>query len=180
MSYSNLKNNDAYGVEVSGNLDFRKWWSSNISLDAYKKKVKGTVETTRDNLEFIAVDVTNFNVRMNNNFKVTKDLRLQLSGMYRGRDISLQYIRNVMWKMDFGSSYTILKGNGTISARVTDIFNTMYFSFSADKPFKANGQFRGENQTGYLGFSYRFGSNTIKSLQRKQRDNNETQGGGML
>jgi hypothetical protein len=33
-----LKNNNAYGIEVSGNLDFKKWWSANISVDAYQKK----------------------------------------------------------------------------------------------------------------------------------------------
>jgi hypothetical protein len=40
LSYDNFENNNAYGIEVSGNLDFKKWWSANISVDAYQKKVK--------------------------------------------------------------------------------------------------------------------------------------------
>ncbi|MFV8346585.1 TonB-dependent receptor domain-containing protein [Flavobacterium sp. ZB4P13] len=180
LSYANFENNDAYGVEVSGNLDLKKWWSANISLDAYKKTVKGTVENESGNFEFIAVNATTFNARISNTFKATKDLRFQLSGMYRGRDVSLQFLREPMWKMDIGTSYNVLKGSGTISARFSDIFNTMNFAFNGDRPYKANGQFNWESQSVYVGFNYRFGSGKNKAIQRKQRDKNETQGSGGL
>jgi hypothetical protein len=70
-----LKNNNAYGIEVSSNLDFKKWWSANISVDAYQKKSKGTVESAPGTYEFIEVNATTFNARINNTFKATKDLR---------------------------------------------------------------------------------------------------------
>ncbi|MFV5699481.1 TonB-dependent receptor domain-containing protein [Flavobacterium sp. ZT3R17] len=180
LSYDNFENNNAYGFEISGNLDFKKWWSANISLDAYKKKVKGTIEVTPGNFEFVSVDATSFNARISNTFKATKDLRFQLSAMYRGRDLSLQFQRNAMWKMDLGTSYNILKGSGTISARFSDVFNTMHFAFDGDKPYKSNGQFNWESQSAYIGFNYRFGAGKNKAIQRKQRDKNETQGGGGL
>lgn len=180
LSYDNFENNDAFGFEISGNLDFKKWWSANISLDAYQRKVKGTIEDTPGNFEFVSVNATMFNTRISNTFKATKDLRFQLSAMYRGRDLSLQFSREPMWKMDIGTSYNILKGSGTISARVSDIFNTMNFSFEGDRPYKSNGQFNWESQTAYVGFNYRFGSGKNKAIQRKQRDKNETQGSGGL
>lgn len=180
LSYSNFENNNAYGVEVSGNLDFKKWWSANISLDAYQKTVKGTIEATKGVFEFVSVDATLFNARISNTFKATKDLRFQLSAMYRGRDLGLQFVREPIWKMDFGTSYNILKGSGTISARFSDIFNTMQFAFNGERPYRANGHFKGETQTAYVGFNYRFGSGKNKAIQRKQRDKNETQGSGGL
>jgi outer membrane receptor protein involved in Fe transport len=180
LSYSNFENNDAYGIEVSGNLDCKKWWSANISLDAYQKKVKGTIETTPGIFEFVTADATTFNARISNTFKATKDLRFQLSAMYRGRDVSLQFLRDPMWKMDMGASYNVLKGSGTISARFSDIFNTMNFAFNGDRPYKAQGQFNWESQSAYIGFNYRFGSGKNKAIQRKARDKNETQGGGGL
>ena len=180
LSYDNFENNDAFGFEISGNLDFKKWWSANISLDAYQKKVKGTIEVTPGNFEFVSVNATAFNARISNTFKATKDLRLQLSAMYRGRDLSLQFQRNPMWKMDIGTSYNILKGSGTISARFSDIFKTMHFSFEGDRPYKSNGEFNWESQSAYIGFNYRFGSGKNKAIQRKQRDKNETQGSGGL
>lgn len=171
LSYSNLNDNDAYGVEVSGNLDFTKWFSSNISFDAYSKKTKGVVED-----EFVEVNVIIFNTRINNTFKASKKLRFQLFGMYRGNDLGLQFLRKPMWKIDFGSSYTVLKGSGTITARFSDVFNTMNFAFEGTKPKKQNGQFNWESQTVYIGFNYRFGTGKNKALQRKERDKNETQG----
>ena len=171
LSYSNLNDNDAYGVEVSGNLDFTKWLSSNVSIDVYSKKTKGIVED-----EFVEANVIIFNARINNTFKVSKKLRFQLFGMYRGEDLGLQFLRKPMWKTDFGSSYTVLKGSGTITARFSDIFNTMNFAFEGTKPKRQNGQFNWESQTVYIGFNYRFGSGKNKALQRKERDKNETQG----
>lgn len=180
LSFDNFNDNEAYGIEVSGNLDFRKWWSANVSVDAYQKKVKGTIESSPGVYEFVEVNASTFNARINNTFKATKDLRFQLFGMYRGRDLSLQFNREAMWKMDIGTSYNILKGSGTISARFSDIFNSMHFAFEGDRPYKSNGQFNWESQTVYLGFNYRFGSGKNKAIQRKQRDKNETQGGGGL
>ncbi|MFN8324784.1 MAG: outer membrane beta-barrel family protein [Flavobacteriaceae bacterium] len=181
LSYDNFDNNNAFGVEVSGNLDLRKWWSVNFGIDAYGKKVKGTIETSPSVYEYVETDATNFNARVNNNFKATKNLRFQLFGMYRGRDVGLQFTRKPMWKTDFGASYNIFKGSGTISARVSDIFQTMNFSFDGDKPNKSTGSFCWESRSLYLGFNYKFGSGKNRALQRKQRDKNETQGsGGMM
>lgn len=173
LSYANLDDNNAYGVEISGNLQFTKWYSSNISFDAYSKKTKGVVAN-----EYLEADVTIFNARMSNTFKPSKNLRLQLTGMYRGKDLGLQFLRKPMWKIDLGSSYTVLKGNGTITARFSDVFNTMHFAFEGKKPKLQNGQFNWESQSAYLGFNYRFGAGKNKALQRKERDKNETQGSG--
>jgi outer membrane receptor protein involved in Fe transport len=175
LSYANLNDNDAYGFELSGNLQFTKWFSSNISFDTYSKKTKGFV-----GLEYVEVNVTSFNTRISNTFKATKDLRFQLSAMYRGRDLGLQFLREPMWKMDLGSSYTVLKGSGTITARFSDVFNTMHFGFNGTKPLKQVGQFNWESQSAYIGFNYRFGTGKNKALLRKQRDKNETQGSGGL
>lgn len=173
LSYGNLDNNNAYGFELSGNLDFTKWYTTNISFDLYNKKTKGYVGT-----EYIEVDVTNFNARMSNTFKASKNLRFQLTGMYRGEDLSLQFLRKPMWRVDAGSSLTVLKGNGTITARVSDLFDSMHFAFDASKPKVQTGEFHWESQTAYVGFNYRFGTGKNKAIQRKERDKNETQGSG--
>lgn len=180
LSYSNFDNNDAYGVELSGNLDLMKWWSVNFGVDAYFKKVKGTIENNLNIFEYTEVDATNFNARMNHSFKLTKDFRLQWFTMYRGQDVGLQFTRKPMWKTDLGASLNVLKGKGTLSIRSSDIFNAMKFEFEGDKPNPSVGQFTWESQSIYIGFNYKFGSSKNKALQRKQRDKNETQGSGGL
>ena len=181
ISFSNFKDNNAYGAEISGNLKAAKWWSINTSADAYFKKIKGTVENATTGLqEYGEADVTVFNFRMNNNFTATKNLRFNLFGMYRGKDLGLQFVRNPMYKVDLGSTYTILKGKGSITARVNDIFNTMNFAFEGSIPYKQEGAFYWESRTFYLGFNYNFGGGKNKEMQRKQRDDNESQGNGGL
>ncbi len=176
LSYDNLVDNNAFGFEISGSLQFTKWFSSNLSADLYTKKVNGVVGD-----ESLSIDVSIFNTRVNNTFKINKNLRLQLSGIYRGQDLRLQFIREPMWKIDMGASQSVFKGNGTITFRFSDIFNSFNFAFDGDRPIRRNGQFNWESQSAYVGFNYRFGGGKNKAIQRKERDSNETQGsGGMM
>ena len=179
LSYANFANNDAFGIESSANLKFTKWWAVNASSDVYFKTAKGTVQNANTNaLENASVDVVTFNTRINNTFTATKDLRFQLFGMYRGKDKGLQYDRKPMYKMDFGATYNILKGKGTITARYNDVFENMNFAFDGNIPYRQQGAFYWESQTFYVGFNYMFGGGKNRALARKQRDANETQGGG--
>lgn len=173
LSYDNLDDNDAFGIEVSGNLEFTKWYNANISFDAYNKTVKGYSEDV-----YLEVNLTTFNARISNNFKANKNLRFQLTAMYRGEDISIQYLRKPMWKVDAGTSLSVFNGKGTITARVNDVFNSMHFAFERSEPKLAKGQFNWESQTAFIGFNYLFGSGKNKAIQRKTREANETQGGG--
>lgn len=175
MSYENFKDNESFGAEISGNLDFAKWWSANIGADIYFRTIRGIVSTS-----FVERKANIFNARINNTFKANKNLRFQLFAMYRGAEQGLQFMRNPMYRMDLGSSYNVLKGKGTLSARVSDIFNKMKFSFDGDLPYSQQGSFNWESRTIYIGFNYRFGGGNNSALQRKQRDKNETQGGGMM
>lgn len=179
LSYDNFDNNDAFGIESSANLKFTKWWAVNASSDVYFKTAKGTVQNANTNaLENASVDVVTFNTRINNTFTATKDLRFQLFGMYRGKDKGLQYDRKPMYKMDFGATYNILKGKGTITARYNDVFENMNFAFDGNIPYRQQGAFYWESQTFYVGFNYMFGGGKNRALARKQRDANETQSGG--
>lgn len=181
ISYDNFDDNHAIGAEVSANLKLTKWWSVNASSDAYFKTVRGTVQNANSGeQERAQADVVIFNARMNNNFTATKKLRFNLFAMYRGKDLGLQFERKPMYKMDIGSTYTILKGKGSITARVNDVFETMNFAFDGNIPYRQTGAFYWESQTFYIGFNLVFGGGKNSALQRKQRDSNETQGSGGL
>ncbi len=181
ISYDNFDDNSAIGTEVSANLKLATWWSVNASTDAYFKTVRGTVQNANTQLQERAeADVVTFNIRMNHNFVANKKLRFNLFGMYRGRDLGLQFEREPMYRMDIGSTYNILKGKGSITARVNDVFETMNFAFDGNIPYRQTGAFYWESQTFYIGFNYMFGGGKNSAMQRKQRDQNETQGSGGL
>jgi outer membrane receptor protein involved in Fe transport len=179
ISYDNFDDNNSFGIEASANLKLTSWWSINASADSYFKTVRGTVENANTGeQEQAEADVIVFNTRLNNNFVATKNLRFNLFSMYRGEDLGLQFARKPMYKMDIGATYNILKGKGSITARVNDVFETMNFSFEGNIPYRQVGAFYWESQTFYVGFNYIFGGGKNSALQRKQRDANETQGSG--
>lgn len=181
ISYDNFDDNNTVGTEISANLKLATWWSVNASSDAYFRTVKGTVQNANtQEQERAEADVVAFNIRMNHNFVATKKLRFNLFAMYRGRDLGLQFEREPMYRMDIGSTYTILKGKGSITARFNDVFETMNFAFDGNIPYRQTGAFFWESQTFYIGFNYMFGGGKNSAMQRKQRDQNETQGGGGL
>ncbi|MCT4698032.1 outer membrane beta-barrel family protein [Tenacibaculum haliotis] len=180
LSFANFDDTSSYGLEFSANYKVNNWWRLNSSMDFYSQKQFGTADLNNPNSARIEVQNETFNARISNNFKATKNLRFQLFAMYRGPGEDIQWKTKEMWMINTGASLTVLKGKGTINFRVNDIFNGMKFGFDSTRPYKQSGQFNWESQTTYLGFNYRFGGGKNKAKARRQRDNNEKQGGGMF
>ncbi len=188
LSFDNFDRTSAYGLEISSNYKLTKWWSFNASFDLYHQTQRGLTESLDPSItppspediitEEVEVDNTAYNFRINNSFKATKNLTFQLFGFYRGKNRTIQFDVNPMYFVNLGARYSFAKGKGTLSVNVNDIFNTMQFSFEADKPFAQRGHFNPESPTVYTGISYRFGSGKNRASQRKRRDSNTKQGGG--
>lgn len=189
LTYDNFDNTTAFGVEVSSNLKPTKWWSLNASFDLYSRKQKGITEVltaptnvaTADDIlrQTIEVDNIVYNFRLFNNFSVTKKLNLSVFSMYRGKEDGLQLNRKPMFMVNTGMRYSFMEDNrATFSFNYSDILNTMKFEFEGDRPTPSAGQFNWESNTWNIGFSYRFGGNKYKALNRKNRDDNEKSGSG--
>ncbi len=123
---------------------------------------------------------TAFNFRVNNSFTVTKNLTLQAFGYYRSPAKDYQFQSKEMYFINAGARYNFLKDKATLSLNFNDIFKTQKFGFDTEVPFKQSGSFSGDSRTVYLGFSYKFGGGKNAALKRKNRDDNETSGGGLF
>jgi len=178
LTFANFDDTDAYGLELSANYKIAKWWRANASMDFYSQKQFGTADLTNPNATRREVQNEAFNARISNSFRVNKNLRLQLFAMYRGANRNIQWDVDPMSMVNIGANYSVLKGKGSISFRVNDIFNTMRFKFNSTNPFAQDGRFKWESRTTYLGFNYRFGGGKNRAKSRRRRDNNEKQGGG--
>ncbi|RAV30588.1 TonB-dependent receptor domain-containing protein [Sinomicrobium soli] len=175
LTYDNFENNASYGVELSGNYKPLKWWNFNTSFDLFTQTQKGYLD-----MEYAEIENTSYNFRLNNNFTVTKALTLSLFGFYRGRNKSLQFDAKPMYFVNTGARYAFADGKGSISLNINDIFNTMRFGFDSDRPIRQSGRFTWESNSVYLGLSYRFGSGKNRQVQRKNRDDNTKEGGGIM
>ena len=175
LTHINGDDNNAFGIELSGSYKPTKWWSINSSFEVYNSNSRGVVGS-----EQVEVENTSFNFRINNSFKATKDLSFQLFGYYRAPQKDLQFRSDAFYFVNTGARYNFLKDKATLSLNFTDILDTQKFSFSADRPARQEGKFNPDSQTVFVGFSYRFGGGKNKALRRKNRDDNEKDGGGLF
>ncbi|TDN88780.1 outer membrane receptor protein involved in Fe transport [Salegentibacter sp. 24] len=175
LQFANFEDNNAYGLELGTNYKFTDWWSTNTNFELYSQKLKGVVGTS-----YLETNNTAWTFRSNHTFKATDKLTFQLFGFYRSEAKNLQMDMNPMYFMNIGGRYSFLDDKATLSLNFNDVFNTQEFSFTNGRPLPQNGRFKGETQNVYIGFSYRFGGGKNRALKRKQRDDNEAEGGGMF
>jgi len=172
VTYDNADGENRAGVELSGMIRPAKWWNLNVSTDVYYQQMSGYTLG-----EYVEVQSFASNVRMNNMFKVTENLSIQLFGMYRGKRTVVQYEFLPMYLVSTGVSWNLFDDKATLSFRVNDIFNTMRFRFESIHYYPVTGNFTWESRTANLSFSYRFKSGEVKTRKRKQRDDHTMSGG---
>ena len=175
LTHVNGEDNTAFGIELSGSYKPTKWWSINSSFEVYNQNNRGVLAN-----EQIEVKNTSFNFRINNSFKATKDLTFQLFGYYRAPEKDLQFKSDPFYFVNTGARYNFLKDKATLSLNFTDILNSQSFTFNAERPTRQIGKFNPDSQTVFIGFSYRFGGGKSNALKRKNRDDNEKDGGGLF
>ena len=190
LSHDNFDDTSAYGIEVSTNYRPTSWWSINGSFDLYSKTQKGIGETltapietaTIDDIDISVTKVDNiaYNFRMFNNFKVNKTLTLTAFGFYRGPNEDLQFDMEAMYFVNLGARVSFLEGKGSFSINFNDVFDTMKFAAVGSKPFEQQINAQWESQTVGFNLSYRFGGGKYRAKSRKQRDDNEKDGGGLF
>ena len=185
MTFDNFDNNTAFGFEASANYKITNWWDVEPAVDFSSINQQGLVsrrigETEAFELYTRKVTFAALNARMNSNFKVNKQLSFLLFGFYRSGTQGIQMNPRSMYKTDMGVRYAMLDNKLTVSARWNDMFHTQRFRFRSDNPYPQSGQFAWESQSLYVGLNYVFGSGKNRAMERKQREDNTKQGGGMF
>lgn len=175
LTFLNGEDNNAYGLELSGRVKPVRWWSIAPSFEVYRTNERGIV-----GVEKVEVETTGVNLRVSQSFEATKNLTFQLFALYRGPMEMMQIDAEEFYFFNAGARYNFLKDKATLSLNFNDIFETQKFRFTTDIPYRQTGVFHGDSQTVFVGFSYRFGGGKNKALQRKQRDDNTEQGGGIF
>jgi len=191
LRVDNFGNTSAYGVEVSGSYKPTKWWNFNASFDLYGRTQRGFAESldpnivnpTEDDIDLNNIEVDNliYNFRVFNNFKVTKKLSLSAFAMYRGKDTGLNFEMEPMYFVNLGMRYSFLEDNrATFSLNFNNVFNTQEINILSERPFRQDVLVQPEFKTIFAGLSYRFGGGKYRAKSRKQRDDNEKDGGGFM
>ena len=175
LSFDNAGTSESSGVEVSASIKPATFWDFNANFNLYSQMLEGYIGTT-----YVEEDNTNFRVQTNHTFKLTKSLRFQLFGMYVGPQKTLQFDIEEFYFMNAGARYSFLKDKASLSINFNDIFNTNEQHITTDRPVPQTAYFNPDSQQINVAFSYRFGGGKSRALERKQRDDNTANGGGMF
>ena len=165
---------DDYGVELVGSVKIFKWWDLNGSVNFFKSSVVGDYTSSTTGItSHYTTDSYNVQGRFVTKFNFKKVCNLQLTGHFSSpRDEPLGFREAHYW-FDFAASRDVLKGQGTLSLNVRDLFGThSHGGESWGDNFWQYSKGAWSKTTVTLNFNYR-----INQQQKKQR-NNEDFGGG--
>lgn len=150
-------------------------WKLSANASAFRRIIKGSAPTNADfnNSNFV------YTGRLNTTVSPTKHLDLQLSANYRSPVVTAQGQRLTQFSTDFAAKQAVLKDRGSLTLRVSDLFNTQQFNFNAFGPgFASASRNKRESRVVYLGFTYRFGKVGGDAARTKRKDDQPDDAGG--
>lgn len=167
ITYANYDDISNSGLELYNSYKISKWWSFNGSFDLYNLNQKSSIDNN-----LLEVNSLAYNIHFNNTYKIGEKLNFQWFGYYRSEREYVQFTTKDVFFMNIGASYSLFKDKGSLSITYNDFLNTYDSGITSSNPFPQIARYNWESQTLYINFSYSFGSNKEKALERKNRDDN--------
>ena len=174
MQMVNLNTSDNVGLETVLRYQIGKNGSIMWSFNLFQNTLNGSNVSAE-----LQGTNTNWNTRLTANYRFTKDLSAQISGLYTApMKEPTRTLRGMMTGVDAGIKYDLLKGKASLSLNVTDIFNTREFQIDIDQDYYDFTGFRKrESRVATVTFAYRFGTQENVNTRKKNQRNNPVQEG---
>lgn len=166
LSRQNLATQDIVSFNASYPFMYKNF-SAFMNLNANYSMYEADFGTGRK----IDLSAMGLNYFMQNSLKFgkTKTWTAELSGFYNAPTIYMGAFKGkALWSVDAGMQKTIMKGNATVKASVSDLFNSLTFRGSSDFAGQhSDFKFKGETQQFKLAFNLRFGNNQVKAAKQR-------------
>jgi Outer membrane receptor proteins, mostly Fe transport len=199
-TYINANSSRSVGMELTSQNTVAKWWDLNTNVNIYNSKIN------TDNITGTSQDALwSWFAKMNNNFKLPKNYKIQISGTYQsktnlpvnqggggfgpgggdrggggGSQSAAQGYVKSNYGIDIALQKSFLKNNAaSITFSVNDVFKTRkYDLYSASSFYIQNSQRINDAPMMRLNFSFRFGQMDMSLFKRKDTkgENEGTQG----
>ena len=173
VTYANLDSGTNYGLELIGNLRFLKTMNLNLSVNMFRTIIEGNSEDND-----LSNDALGMSSKLMLSGKLPKKFSIQVSGMYRSPiTIPQGYIDNMYWA-DISLKKLIFKNKGSLSLRVSDIFDTQAFNINiSDYNFTQEMHYKRNSRAVYLSFTYKFGKQFKDHKPKKRKRSRDDSGG---
>ncbi len=160
----NLLVEDAFGAEFTSQYTPIKWWKMDNNFNFFRSITDGANIGTN-----IASDTYSWFVRHTSKFSLPQNIDFQVRGNYEAPQKTPQGERKALYYVDLGMNKDILKGTGTITLNVSDLFNSRRNRFITEgSNFYTSGNFLGRKRQINLTFSYRL--NQAKQSGKKSEE----------
>lgn len=165
ITQKNLATQDIVSLNISYPFQY-KWYSIYANVNTYYSHYKADLGVDRK----VDLNVVAATVFAQQTFRLGKGFTGEMSGFYSSPTIWQGTIKSrTIWSIDGGVSKTLLKGNATIKASVSDIFRTLKWKGTSDFAGQhsiASGNF--ESRQLKLNFTYRFGNSQVKAARQRK------------
>lgn len=165
----NLSTQNAYGLEFTISLNPVEWWRLNGTTNFYRALTRGQYQDQ----DFFSDTYTNVS-RATSQFTLLKKWLLQAGLNYRAPRVTTQGRNLAVTYLDLGLSRDFLKGNGTATFSVRDVFNTRKFRTVIDREdigFYSTRDFQWRARQFLLTLTYRLNVGKEKARMDVDRDN---------
>ncbi len=186
-TYINANSSRSVGFELTSQNTFTKWWDGNTNINVYNSRIN------TNNIDGASQPpMWSWFAKMNNNFKLPKNFKIQLSGTYQSRtnlpvnqgggmfgggggppmggvqSAAQGFIRS-NYGIDIAIQKSFLKNNAaSITFNVNDVFATRRFDqYSVSNFFIQDSHRLNDVPMFRLNFSYRFGQMDMSIFKRK-------------
>jgi len=129
LTMENLNEEQSMGAELMFNFLINKWINFNVSGNLYRYKLIGSISEAD-----VANSSTNYDSRLNLNFRFTPTTRLQVQGFYQGPSITAQGRREDFLMTSAAIKQDFFKEKLSATLQIQDIFGTGSFNFVAEGP----------------------------------------------
>lgn len=195
-TFINANSSYVTGIELTSRNNFAKWWEFTPNFNLYTSDVKINLPGEPDQPK-----LTSYFVKVNNTFKLPKNVSIQLSGDYQSKTIlppggsgggrgmgggmfggpasaSQGYVRP-NYGVDVAVRYEFLKNRAaSVSMNMNDIFRTRRSDIHSESSFIIQDAFRRRDpQILRINFNWRFGK--IDPNLFKRKNTKAEQGAGM-
>lgn len=161
---ANLAEQYNYSLNITVPLTLAKWWSGNTNINLFRSQFK----TPDLNGQALNTDQTTLQVYSSQNFTLTKNTSLELTGNYQSKAVYGTLVIRPQYALDFGASQSFANKRLSVKLAVVDIFRTRYGRISSSYPGLDFKLFqRTDSRMVRLTLAYKFGSNEIKPARTR-------------
>ena len=165
---ANLSNQKSMGLEIASSWNFSKAYKADLSFNAFR----AIADASNINEAFTS-DTYSWFARHSSRIKIGVT-DLQIRANYEAPQLTPQGTRGYIAWMDVSASKDILKGNGTLTLSILDIFNSRinryesrYIDSKDGSGFYTRGESQGRLTSVNLTFNYRFKTTKQAAKQRR-------------